>query len=90
MTGPISTIQSENSDQKLFRNMAEILFIRFRLSLIDNPKMGTGFELTTINQTSKWSFLCFRVSGHFPSTGILELLCVDNFWTEVRFRVNLF
>ena len=32
-----------------------------------------------INETSKWSFLCFRVSGHFPSTGILDLLYADNF-----------
>ena len=37
------------------------------------------FESTTINETSKWSFLCFRVSEHFPGMGILELLYVDNF-----------
>ena len=28
---------------------------------------------------SKWSFLCFRVSEHFPCTWILEFLYVDNF-----------
>ena len=37
------------------------------------------FELTTIYKTSKWFFLCFRVSEHFPSTGVLELLYADNF-----------
>ena len=59
--------------------MVEIRFMRFRLSLVANPKIGTDFESTTINETSKWSFLCFRVSEHFPSTGILELLYADNF-----------
>ena len=39
----------------------------------------TDFEWTTINEISKWSFLCFRVSENFPSTGNLELLYADNF-----------
>ena len=59
--------------------MAEICFIRFRLSLVTNPTKGTDFESTTISETSKWSLLCFRVSEHFPSTEILELLYPDNF-----------
>ena len=59
--------------------MAEIRFMRFRLSLVANPRIGTDFESTTINETSKWSFLCFRVSEHSPSTRILELLYADNF-----------
>ena len=37
------------------------------------------FELNTIYKTSKWFFLCFRVSEHFPSMGVLELLYADNF-----------
>ena len=53
--------------------------MRFRLSLVANPRIGTDFESTTINEISKWSFLCFRVSQHFPSTGILKLLYEDNF-----------
>ena len=39
----------------------------------------TDFEWTPINEISKWSFLCFRVSENFPSTGNLELLYADNF-----------
>ena len=53
---------------------AEIHFIRFRFSLVANPRIGTDIEVTTKNETSKWSFLCFRVSQHFPIMGILELL----------------
>ena len=49
--------------------MAEIRFIRLRHSLVANPRIGIDFELTTINETWKWSFLCLRVSEHFPSTG---------------------
>ena len=68
--------------------MSEIRFIRFRLSLVDdNPRIGTDFESAKINKTSKWPFLCFRVSGHFPSTGISELLHMDNL---VGFRIKLF
>ena len=52
--------------------------IRFRLSLVAKPRIGTDFEPNMINKTSKWS-LCFRVSEHFPSTGFLELLYADNF-----------
>ena len=59
--------------------MAEIRFMRFRLSPVANPRIGTDFESTTINETSKWFFLCFRVSKHSPSTRILELLHADNF-----------
>ena len=61
--------------QKLFivYILAEICFIRFRLSLVADPKVGMNLELTTINETSKWSFSCFRVSEHFPSTEILKL-----------------
>ena len=72
--------QSENLD-KIFSSLtstAEIRFIRFRFSVVDNPRTGSDFESTTKKETSKWSFLCFRVSEHFPSTGILELLYVDN------------
>ena len=65
---------------KLFIMFLEkVYFIRFRISLVFNPKIGRDFESTTINETSKWSFLCFRVSEHFPGMGILELLYVDNF-----------
>ena len=59
--------------------MAEICFMRFRHSLVANPRIGTDFESTTINKTSKWSLLCFRVSEHSPGMEILELLYVDNF-----------
>ena len=59
--------------------MAEICWIKFRLLLVANPRLGVDFESTTINETSKWPFLCFRVSDHFQSTGILELLYADNF-----------
>ena len=61
--------------QKLFivYILAEICFIRFRLSLVADPKVGMNLELTTINETSKWSFSCFGVSEHFPSTEILKL-----------------
>ena len=58
--------------------MAEIHFIRFGLSLVANPRIGTDFELTAINETSS-KFLCIRVSEHFPSTGIWESLYADNF-----------
>ena len=58
--------------------MAEMRFIRFRISLFANTRIGTDLESTTINKTRKWSFLCFRVREHFPSTGILELLYADN------------
>ena len=54
-------------------------FIRFRLSLVANSRIGTDFESTTRNKISKWSFLYFGVSEHFPSTRILELLHADNF-----------
>ena len=33
--------------------MTEIHFNRFRLSLVDNPRIGTDIELTTINKISK-------------------------------------
>ena len=72
--------QSENPD-KTFSSLtstAEIRFTKFRFSVVDNPRRGSNFESTTKKETSKWSFLCFRVSEHFPSTGILELLYVDN------------
>ena len=77
---PISLKQSENSNKNCssLTFTTEICFIRFRFSLVANPRIGTDFELTKINETSKWSFLCFRVNEHFPSTGILELY-VDNF-----------
>ena len=58
---------------------AEIRSARFRLSLVDNPRTGTDFESTAINETSKSSFLRFRVNNHFPSTGIFELLYAKNF-----------
>ena len=72
--------------------MAEIRFIRFRLSLVANPRIGTDPESTTISETSKWSFWCFRVSEHFPSTRILKLLYADNiiFTGRSRFMVKLF
>ena len=54
-------------------------FIRFRLSLLANLRIGKCFQSTTINETSKWIFLCFRVSEHFQGSGILELLYADNF-----------
>ena len=71
---PISPKESQNSDKicSLLTFMAEIRFVRFRYSLVDNPRIGTDFELTTINETSKWSFLCFRVSEHFPTTKIFK------------------
>ena len=68
--------------------MAEIRCMRFRLSLVANPRIGTDFESTTINETSKWSFLCFRVSEHSPSTRILELLYANNFMFLDRGRVQ--
>ena len=78
---PISPKQLENWDKTCssFTFAAEIRFIRFRLSLAANPRIWTNIESTATNETSKWSFLCFRVSDHFPSTGILELLYADNF-----------
>ena len=55
---------------KLFIMFLEkVYFIRFRISLVFNPKIGMDFESTTINETSKWSFLCFRVSEHFQVWG---------------------
>ena len=73
--------QLENSDKSCssLTFTVEIRFIRFRLSLVDNPRISTDFESTTINETSKWSFLSFRLSQHFPSRRTLELLHVDNF-----------
>ena len=55
----ISPKQSENSDRNCssLTFTAEICFIRFRLSLVAYP-IATS-ESTTINETSKWSFLCF-------------------------------
>ena len=82
-----SSKQSENSHKKCLSLTftAEIRFVRVRLSLVANPIVGTDFESTTVNETSKWYFLCFRLSEHFPSTGILELLYADNFmFTEQR------
>lgn len=77
----ISPKQSENSDKNCSSLMltAEIRFVRFRLSLVDNPRIGTDFEPTTINETSKSSFLRFRVNKHFPNTGIFKLLYAKNF-----------
>ena len=57
---------------------AEMHCIKFRFSLVANPRLATAFELTTINKTPKWSFLCFRVSEHFSIMGTLELYA-DNF-----------
>ena len=78
---PISPKQLENSNKNCssLTITAEICFIRFRLSLAANHRTRTDFGSTTTNKTSKWSFWCFRVSEHFPSTGILELLYMDNF-----------
>ena len=59
--------------------MAELRFMRFRLSLVANPGIGADFESIAINETSKWPFLCIRVSEHFPSMVVLELLYADNF-----------
>ena len=55
----ISPKQSENSDRNCssLTFTAEICFIRFRLSLVAYP-IATS-ESTTINETSKWYFLCF-------------------------------
>ena len=65
---------------KLFIMFLEkVYFIRFRISLVFNPKICMDFESSTITETSKWSLLCFRVSEHFPSMEILGLLYVDNF-----------
>ena len=79
-TVPLSPKQSENLDKNcsLLTFTAEIRFIRFRFSLVANPRIETDFESTTIKKTSKWSFLCFRVSENFPRAGILELYA-DNF-----------
>ena len=64
---PISPKQSENSGKSCtsLTFTTEICLIRFRLSPVAYPRIGTDFELTRINETSKWSFLCFRVSEHF-------------------------
>ena len=59
--------------------MVEICFIKFRLSLVDNPRKSTEFESATINITSKWSFLCFRVREDFTSMDISKLLYADYF-----------
>ena len=77
----ISPKQSENSDKNcsLLTFTAEIRFIQLKRSLVANPRIGTGFESTIINKTSNWSLFSFIVIQHFPSTGILELLYVDNF-----------
>ena len=77
---PISPKQSENSNKSCpwLTFTAEIHFIMFTLSLVANLRIGTDIELTTINETSKWSFLCFRASKHFPNTVILELIYVEN------------
>ena len=72
--------QAENSD-KNFSSLtftAEIRFIKFIFLLVANTRIGTHFESTTINKISIWFFLCFRVSEHFPITGILEFLYADN------------
>ena len=55
------------------------MFYQVRLSLVANPRIDTDFKSTTIIETSKWSFLYFRVNEHFSSPQILELLYVDNF-----------
>ena len=52
-------------------------FIKFRFLLVASPGIDTDFDSTSINETSEWSFLC--LSEHFPITGILELLYVDNY-----------
>ena len=51
----VSPKQSENLDKSCSSLMftAELTFIRFRLSLVANPRIGTDFESTTINETSK-------------------------------------
>ena len=51
----VSPKQSENLDKSCssLTFMAEVTFIRFRLSLVANPRIGTDFESTTINETSK-------------------------------------
>ena len=69
--------QLESSDKSCssLTFTVEIRFIRFRLSLVDNPRISTDFESTTINETSKWSFLSFRLYVH---------------WTEVGFRIKIF
>ena len=85
-TVPLSPKQSENLDKNcsLLTFTAEIRFIRFRFSLVANPRIETDFESTTIKKTSKWSFLCFRVSENFPRAGILELYADNFMFTERR------
>ena len=78
------TIKNSDKNCSSLTITAEICFTRFRLSLIANPRIDKDFELTTINKTSKWSFLYFRVNEHFPSPGILELLYVDYFMFTVQ------
>ena len=75
---PISPEQYKNSDKNCssLTITAEMCFTRFRLSLIANPRIDRDFELTTINKTSKWSFLHFRVNEHFPSPGILDYMWI--------------
>ena len=73
---PFSPKQPENSDKNCssLTFTTEVCFIRFRLLLVANLRIGADLESATINKASKRSFLWFRVSEHFPSTWILELL----------------
>ena len=69
---PISPKHLENSDKNCspLTFTAEIHFKKFRFAVVANPRIGTNFESIATNETSKRSFLCFRVSEHFPITGI--------------------
>ena len=68
---------------KTIRKLKQKLFIAYvygrnafytlLYTMAANPRKSTDFESTTINETSKQSFSCFRKTEHFPSTGILEL-----------------
>ena len=71
-TVPISPKQSENLNKTCssLTFTVEKRFIKFRLSLVANPRIDRDLESTTIKKTSKLFLLCFRVSENFPSMRI--------------------
>ena len=68
--------QSENSDRNEFSfdSTLQIRLITFRFSHDSNPRTGTDFISPTRKDTLNSSFLCSRVSEHFPITRISEML----------------
>ena len=56
------TIRKLRQICSLLTFMAKVHFVSFRFSLVANSRIGADFEWTTIIETSKWPFLCFKVS----------------------------